>query len=159
MSLSDSEKASATQKEKRKKEMDFGTASRPSLQESPSTEAGTCASVLWSSGGSGLGALYALVGIGGSGRGGSLAASRLSYAGFVAAPDADAAASLAAAAVAAFAPALPAPTPQHQPPRAPEVDALDLMSELWYELRGKWCLGGGQWRRGHVNSFLFLFSL
>lgn len=152
MSLSDSEKASATQKEKRKKEMDFGIASRPSLQESPSTEAGTSASVLWSSGGSGLGALYALGGIGGSGRGGSLAASRLSYAGFVAAPDAD-------AAVAAFAPALPAPTPQHQPPRAPEVDALDLMSELWYELRGKWCLGGGQWRRGHVNSFLFLFSL
>lgn len=125
--------------------MDFGIASRPSLQESPSAEAGTSASVLWSSGGSGLGALYALGGIGDSGRGGSLAASRLSYAGGVVAPDADAAAaaaSLAAAAAATFAPALPAPIPQQQQqqqPRPPEADTLDLMSELWYGRRGEWC--------------------
>ena len=120
--------------------MDFGIASRPSLQESPSAEAGTSASVLWSSGGSGLGALYALGGIGDSGRGGHLAASRLSYAGGgvggAGAPEpndaaAAAAASLAAAAAATFAvPSQPASIPQQQP-SSREVDALDLMSDLW----------------------------
>ena len=116
--------------------MEYGIASRESLQESPSAEAGTSASALWGgSGGSSLASLYALGGIGDSGRGRSLAASRLSYAGGVAVPDDDDAASLAAAAAAAAAatfapPALPASIPQQQPsPR--EVEALDLMSDLW----------------------------
>ena len=132
-------------KKKRKMESGFGIASRPSLQESPSAEAGTSASVLWSSGGSGLGALYALGGIGDSGRGGHLAASRLSYAGgggvgvvgaaeqpdaAASAAAASAAASLAAAAAATFTPAQPASIPQQQP-SSREVDALDLMSDLW----------------------------
>jgi hypothetical protein len=116
--------------------MDYGgIASRESLQESPSAEAS--ASVLWGSGGSGLASLYALGGIGDSRRGGSLAASRLSYAGGVgvgaggAPDDVVAAVSLAAAAAATFAPpAQPAPIPQQQPcPR--EAEALDLMSDLW----------------------------
>ena len=109
-------------------ESGFGIASRPSLQESPSAEAGTSASVLWSSGGSG-----------------HLAASRLSYAGgggvgvvgaaeqpdaAASAAAASAAASLAAAAAATFTPAQPASIPQQQP-SSREVDALDLMSDLW----------------------------
>ena len=112
--------------------MDFGgIASRPSIQESPSAEAGTSASVLWSSGG--LGALYAYGGIGDSGRGGSLLASRLSYVGGGGiAPSELADADVVAASLSAstFASAQPAPIPQQQPcPR--EVDALDLMSDLW----------------------------
>ena len=121
-------------KKKKKKEMDFSNiASRPSLQESPSAEAGTSASALWSGGGSGLGVFhFALGGVGESGRGGTLAASRLSYAGGGAgatdAADAD------ADAAAPFAPPsqLPAPIPQQQSEgSAREVDALDLLSDLW----------------------------
>jgi len=103
--------------------MDFGSglAARPSLLESPPAEgAGTSASFLWMGGGIGV-----------SGRGGSLMASRLSGVGDGGGDGVGGADAAAATSNSIFAPpSLPAPVPQQQP-RSPEEDALDLMSDLW----------------------------